>query len=462
MFDCSMEFAGFYKNHVRLSAKEKNDLHDKRKKNLKRLKKGLVKYNEEKGTNYQFIDDRTQGSMAMHTIVQNDKKDYDIDVAIIFEAENLGSIGAQSTRNIVADALEREMYQFSQKPEVKTGCVRVRYDTGYHIDFAIFVRSKDYDWQEEYTYQYAGNNWSIRDIKALDNWFANEIKIKTDDLRKVVRLSKMFCKSRDDWGAMPSGLAQTLLCSEQFDALHSRIDEKFYHTLKAVENRLQNSLSVNTPIDVDNGRSITIRQVDLDKMARWKDKLSNQLQKLDVLFESDCTYKEAISAWENFFNHKYWTDLNKKAVQISESLESFEVCNYEDTEQFIEDIYPIAEMYSVDIDCKISSNGIRETSLHDYLEKYIGRFNKFIPFNFKVKCKVGSTNCPSYDKVLWKVRNVGKVAEKKNCIRGQIKERTNEIIEPTSFEGIHFIECYLIKNGVCVAIGHVDIPIGQE
>lgn len=462
MFDCSKEFDSFYKNHVRLSAKEKSELHDKRKKNLKRLKKGLIKYNEEKGTDYKFVDDRTQGSMAMHTIVQNDEKDYDIDVAIIFDSENLGDLGAQVTRKMVSDAINREMSQFSQEPEVKTGCVRVRYTTGYHIDFAIFKRSKDYEWQEEYNYEYAGSEWSIRDIKALDNWFANETRTKTDDLRKVVRLSKMFCKSRDDWGAMPSGLAQTLLCSEQFDSSRSRIDEKFYHTLKAVENRLQYNLSVNAPSDVDNGRLITTRQVDLDKMARWRDKLSNQLQKLDVLFESDCTYKEAISAWEDFFNHKYWTDLSNTAVQMSESLESLAMYDYKDTEEFIENIYPVAEIYSVDIDCRVSSDGFRETSLYDYLARNIRGFSKVIPFNFKVKCKVGSTNCPSYDKVLWKVRNVGEVAKKKDCIRGQIKERANEIIEPTSFEGTHFIECYLIKNDVCVAIGHVDVPIGQD
>ncbi|WP_426243657.1 nucleotide-binding domain-containing protein [Psychrobacter sp. TWP2-1-2] len=85
-----------------------------------------------------------------------------------------------------------------------------------------------------------------------------------------------------------------------------------------------------------------------------------------------------------------------------------------------------------------------------------------MPFNFKVKCKVGNTDCPSYDKVLWKVRNVGEVAENKDCIRGQIEERAYEIIEPTSFRGTHCIECYLIKDEICVAIGRVDVPIGQR
>jgi hypothetical protein len=50
--------------------------------------------------------------------------------------------------------------------------------------------------------------------------------------------------------------------------------------------------------------------------------------------------------------------------------------------------------------------------------------------------------------------------EARDDIRGQIQSRGQRIEETTIFEGPHYIECYLIKDGVCVAIGHVDVPIG--
>lgn len=56
--------------------------------------------------------------------------------------------------------------------------------------------------------------------------------------------------------------------------------------------------------------------------------------------------------------------------------------------------------------------------------------------------------------------NVGSEAERRNDIRGQIIDKGNEITENSKFFGEHYIECYLIKNGICVAIGHVDVPIG--
>ena len=43
---------------------------------------------KEKNKSYKICEERVQGSMAMHTIVQNDKNDYDIDVAIVFEKDN--------------------------------------------------------------------------------------------------------------------------------------------------------------------------------------------------------------------------------------------------------------------------------------------------------------------------------------------------------------------------------------
>ena len=56
--------------------------------------------------------------------------------------------------------------------------------------------------------------------------------------------------------------------------------------------------------------------------------------------------------------------------------------------------------------------------------------------------------------------SLGSEAEKRNDIRGQIQGRKREILEYSKFSGPHYIECYLIKDGVCVAIGHVDVPIG--
>ena len=85
MFDLSKEFNKFYTDHTILPQTIQTDLRDKKKLNIDRLKSGLNELNDENKTSYSVSDTKEQGSIAMSTVVQNDSKDYDIDVAIIFE-----------------------------------------------------------------------------------------------------------------------------------------------------------------------------------------------------------------------------------------------------------------------------------------------------------------------------------------------------------------------------------------
>lgn len=365
MYDCSKEFNTFYRKKVVLSAKEQNELRQRRKQNIRRMKDGLNEYNEEKKTSYKIAEDRIQGSMAMHTITQNDEKDYDIDVGIVFEADCLNSLGAQATRNMVANALERKTRQFAQPPEVKTSCVRLKYSSlGYHMDFAVFQRSKEFEWEDNYIYEHAGAEWTERHIKALEEWFIERVKYSGDDLRKIVRLSKMFCKSRESWKNMPSGLVQTILCDSKLINYSSRLDEKFYYTMQAIVQRLEIHLDVNAP--VDNGRELIIRDVDYKRMENWKNRLRASLNKLDILFDKECTREDALQSWAMFFNHSYWEELAEQNQRrnISESL----LQSFNDTEQFIDELYPIYEKYNVSIECDVSGNGFSVMPIEKFFD----------------------------------------------------------------------------------------------
>lgn len=457
MYDISKKLNKFYRTKVVLPAVTQNELREKKKLNISRLKSGLAEYNNEHKTNYKMCENRVQGSMAMYTVVQNDNNDYDIDIAIVFEKDNLEQLGPLATRNMVANALKRKTKQFNAEPEVKTSCVRIKYEDGYHVDFAIYRRYKENESDSEYVYEHAGNSWTKRDIKALDVWFKTQNDAKSKNLRKIVRLSKMFCKSRDFWKNTPSGLLQTIICDEQFSS-DTRIDLIFYNTMQNIITRLECNNEVNAP--VDNNRPLTSREVDKTRVSNWKNRLEGKIKDLDVLFNQNCTEEQAIQAWGNFFNHDFWSSEVKLSLNEAKSycLNS----NYLDTEEFIEDMYIIQDQYYVNINCKVMGNGFSLMPIQKYLNNYANMFNNYIPHNFSVKCSIDSTDAPQYDKVLWKVRNVGIEAEKRNQVRGQIKDRGSEITEKTNFFGHHFIECYLIKNNICIGIGHVSIPIGKK
>jgi len=452
MYDLSKSFLDFYKNHVVLPADKQNELRKKRDLNLERLKAGLKEYNEEHKTDYKISETRTQGSMAMHTVVQNDSNDYDIDVAIVFEKDNLAGKGAQAIKNVIVDALKRKCTGFTTEPEAKMNCVRIVYANGYHVDFAIYRRFKENTTDKEYKYEHAGSTWTSRNPAAINNWINDEITDKGQVLRQVIRLSKMFCKSRVGWVNMPGGLLQTVLCDEKLQN-YDRLDEAFYYTMVEIKRRLDTSVEVSNPTD----SSISLLQTEShrQKMRNWFSRLNNKLSELNILFDKDCSAEDAKNAWHKFFNHDYWTSSSN--VSISEACQK-SLYSFSNTEQFIEDMYNMDEQYMVKINCIISKNGFRDMPILSFLEK----FNGWLPHGFSIDCFIGYTDAPRYDMVLWKVRNVGAVAEQKNMIRGQIQNRGVSIHENSQFYGAHYIECYLIQGNKCIAVGHIDVPIDNH
>ena len=456
MYDLSSKFASFYNDSVVLSQAKQTNLHSKTDLNIQRLKDGLKEYNEENNTSYSIAETCVQGSVAMSTVVQNEDGDYDIDVAVVFDKSTLGDKGAQATRNMVANALQRKTKQFNAEPEVKTSCVRIKYSDGYHIDFAIYRRHYDTE-NKRWIYEHAGTTWTERELKDLTKWFTEQNKASNGKLRKVVRLSKMFCKSRDTWKNMPSGLLQTVLCDEKLQDSYDRIDELFYYTMKEIVVRLETDVSVVAP--VDNGRNLTPRQIDAQKMTNWKNRLKSKLEDLDVLFKGDCTKEDALQAWYGFFNHDFWNEQLSESSNYSQfsTLIIKSVRSFSDTEQFIEDLYPVNLSYSCKISCYVSGDGWRPKLLSEFLSL----LRRYLPHNFEIRCVMEYTNCPPPYKIFWKVKNVGPEAERRNQLRGQIVEKGKTLVEHSRFFGNHYIECYIIKNGVCVAKSRIDIPIGR-
>lgn len=456
MYDLSSKFASFYNDSVVLSQAKQTNLHSKKDLNIQRLKDGLKEYNEENNTFYSIAETCVQGSVAMSTVVQNEDGDYDIDVAVVFDKSTLGDKGAQATRNMVANALQRKTKQFNAEPEVKTSCVRIKYSDGYHIDFAIYRRHYDTE-NKRWIYEHAGTTWTERELKDLTKWFTEQNKASKGKLRKVVRLSKMFCKSRDTWKNMPSGLLQTVLCDEKLQDSYDRIDELFYYTMKEIVVRLETDVSVAAP--VDNGRNLTPRQIDTQKMTNWKNRLKSKLEDLDVLFKGDCTKEDALQAWYGFFNHDFWNEQLSESSNYSQfsTLIIKSVRSFSDTEQFIEDLYPVNLSYSCKISCYVSGDGWRPKLLSEFLSL----LRRYLPHNFEIRCVMEYTNCPPPYKIFWKVKNVGPEAERRNQLRGQIVEKGKTLVEHSRFFGNHYIECYIIKNGVCVAKSRIDIPIGR-
>lgn len=133
--------------------------------------------------------------------------------------------------------------------------------------------------------------------------------------------------------------------------------------------------------------------------------------------------------------------------------------DWDNTEEFIEDKFPVDIRGYLKLDCEVKQNGFRKFFLSEMLSRRIPlKSSKKLRFWIK---DISVT--PPYE-IYWKVLNRGVEAERRNCIRGQIvlDAGHSERNEETSFRGDHVVDCYCVKDHVVVAKDRIHVPIEAD
>lgn len=153
--------------------------------------------------------------------------------------------------------------------------------------------------------------------------------------------------------------------------------------------------------------------------------------------------------------NKKWREVFGTSVPLATSEASRA---FKDTEQFIEDQYPVDIAESTTIDCEVTQNGWRPDTLRNML-----RFGTLLRADKNLTFKVASCSVDEPYELKWKVLNRGAEAERRDMVRGQIIDSSRPGIheEHTDFKGDHVVECYVIKDGVVVARDRIDVPISN-
>lgn len=130
-----------------------------------------------------------------------------------------------------------------------------------------------------------------------------------------------------------------------------------------------------------------------------------------------------------------------------------------DTEEFIEDTFPVDIRYDIRLDCDVEQAGFRVQTLSEMIRTgALLRPRKSLTF------KVVSHTIPRAFTLRWKVLNRGDEAVRRDCVRGQIVSRGGQssISETTNFQGDHVVECYAVMDGVVVATDRIHVPIKSD
>lgn len=367
-----------------------------------------------------------QGSFMMNTIIEPLDGEFDIDDGIYFKVEAQPLQSVSTFHQWIYEAIDG---QTTQKPIDKQTCVRLIYAGQYHLDLPIYYIIEG---QTPYL-AHKRKGWIKSDPREFIKWF-NDKADTEGQLKRIVRYLKAWSDYRK--GDLPSGLIFSILAANN-TVFDERDDVSLYKTLLNIKSSLEESFVCYRPT------TPAYENLLEDYSKTNKDYLLGQLgsfiQSAEKALGEKTSQKDACKAWQRHFGE-----------------DRFPFESYANTEEFIENRFSIDIRYELKIDCLVSQQGFRP---HSLIEMILIRLPLLRGKNLKFY--IVDCNVPKPFQVKWKVRNVGEEAIRRDQIRGQILNDSgnHQINESSDFHGAHFVECYIIKDNICVARSRIDVPI---
>jgi len=178
-------------------------------------------------------------------------------------------------------------------------------------------------------------------------------------------------------------------------------------------------------------------------------------------FEKENDSEKAIDEWKKIFGDDFPKSDTKNRILSERTIEDLQKMYPSTKEKFLDKDYGIRfsidPKYVLKIDAVVTQDGFRNDWLSEFVKK---RF--FLKKKKKLEFLIIKNNIERPYDVKWKVRNFGE--EAKNDLRGEISDDLGyeKKTENTKYTGEHYVECYVIKDNVCVAKDTIMVPIGNN
>ena len=459
MIDYSVQLEAFEDSQIRLPSVLKKRLYAHRDANRDRLIARLPK--SIAGLKLDENNFKPQGSVAIDTIIQTifTEEEYDIDIGVVVPAGQLVEAGRTLSVGDVRERLRKALEdgRFKRQPVLMTNCARVFYADEdaekHHVDVPIYRKRTTAEGST--VRELAGESgWIESNPTQVSTWFRDEIARRNNavpdsggQLRQLVRLLKRFARSRKEWlDLLPNGMKLTMLaveCAPAFD----RLDIAFRNLLEAIGMRLATNCEILNLAHED--KPPITRTKNDPNVLQLKGKVSAALDRLRTL-DAPATggAAETRQAWEWILQPGDFFSSVEKAISRTDSVavvaEEVEL----DTDVPWRQPLPWPERLAYQAGVKGQKKG-RNGGWYGFASGE--KLDKSESLRF-----VPSTSAPTPHEFYWQVVNTGSEAGTAKCLRGEILEPSDNRAdgireESTGYTGRHWVECFVVRGGVCVA-----------
>ncbi len=386
-----------------------------------------------------------QGSYAHGTIIKPvNGKDFDADVLMPLDEVD-GWDPADYINNLYDTFGTHATYKTLRKKGKR--CVTIDYANDFHIDVVPYVTRTN----STYIANRETNQFEWTKPDDFNEWLVKQNRITNGNLAKVVRLLKYL---RDHKGTyvVPSVTLTAALAhevSEHTKVVNPTAYSGLANTLHTLTAALTQTLDVypwSPPYisDPGTGQNLADRWED-HNYRTFRSRFAVHAQWIDDAINA-ATYADALVSWQKLFGDKFGAATSSEVALTAAKFVEPEAVN----EKFLLRDYRIPTAlnaaYSVTLQGTIlARNGFRDGPLTKRGNKVTkGRTLKF---------RVTDCTVPAPYDVYWKVRNHDEEAATAGCLRGDmhLDDGSRFRTERTAYAGSHWVEVYVVKNGVCVA-----------
>ena len=404
------------------------------------------------------LDTVPQGSWAHETIIRPAAGlEFDADFLVQLSEDVAWNENPRSYANAVWSALSGHTI-YGGMSSKKDRCVRVAYANDCHIDIITYVVMAN---GRQVIVNRNTNAFEDTNPVGFSEWIQEKDRLTSGNLRKVIRLLKYL---RDHQGVfrLKSVLLTTMVgnivdsWSDRHDDYYKDVPTTLLHLVEDLDRWMQAQWSKPRLVDPSCPATTFDHRWTDSQFAAFRDRIHDLAPKIRKAFDAP-TVAESIAAWQTVFGSAFPGSVVAAVTASASGMAQSANGGRAPKEQFIEEMFPVEVSDTVTITCDVSPPRDLNRVQRRALRSGAGLVPKKRDLHFAV---VGTTVKGSFD-VYWKVRNSGFEAEKNHSLRGEITRDAGQRRkkESTLYAGHHYVECYVIKDGICVARSREPVVI---
>lgn len=442
----------------------------------------------------------TQGSIKLGTCVKPIKEEDEFDVDMTCKLHSSFPAKQSDFKKLLKTRLCEDTKYAKMLDNEKRRCWRLKYPEKYkfHLDLVPALKD-DYNWllaigvplnlaehaicitdnENDYYNDVAySESWPKSNTEGYARWFLDIMKIQADQIRaelktklllervedvpdykvrtplqRVIQLMKRHRDTNyENNEDKPISIIITTLAAKAYEkVLKTGASMLFYDIMVAILNAM--------PEYILKSYGKWYIQNPVDPKENFADKWNENNSKAKIFFEwlskfkfdfQQSFAKGDIQSAINFIKPNYGSRaiseaseaiLSQQQVLLERSFNKPKVQHQQSP------IWPINLGYNTKINCKYKRLGKWD---------WIDLNSHYLPKDCELMF-TASTNVPDPFSVFWQVVNTGKEAEAAHDLRGSIFSAFSagrgglQQKEHTKYKGAHWIECFIVKNGVCVS-----------